>query len=94
MVTITKCSSLQKAWVNYTKKFYEIDPRVNLIKVVWVNLLTLRRKLDIFIAMQQNSFVNKMILLIKRKSKFTPKKFYEIDPSSTNTYTFDSSFST
>ncbi len=56
---------------------------VNLIQFFVVNLLTLYGKLDLFIAMQQILLMLiKRSSLQKRVSKFTPKKFYEIDPRS------------
>ncbi len=50
------------------------------ILVIFFNI-NLLCKLDHFITMQQNWFYIKWSSLLKSKSKLTPKKFYEIDPS-------------
>ncbi len=57
-----------------------LRPGVDLIKLFGVHLLTLLCKLDHFINISNNiSFGMKRSSLQNRVSKFTPKKFYEID---------------
>ncbi len=56
-------------------------PGVDLIKLLGVNLLTLLCKLDHFINISNiYGIFMKRSSLQNRLSKFTPKKFYEIDP--------------
>jgi hypothetical protein len=63
------------------KKFYEIDPGVDLIKRFWRKLLNLFCKIDLLIEMQQIWLIFiKWYSLQKIVSNITPKKFYEIDP--------------
>ncbi len=56
-------------------------PGVDLIKLFCVNLLALLLKLYLFTTQISNGNINKMVQLKKSVSKFTPEKFYEIDPS-------------
>ncbi len=80
--SVMKKFSFQKSINRFRPiKFYEIDSTgVDLIKHFWINLLALFCKLVHFIAMQQNCLFIKWPSLLKSRSKFTPKKFYEIDP--------------
>ncbi len=60
---------------------YLVTSGDNLIKLFCVNLLTLFRKLDLFIAMQQLlRILMKRPSFQKNVSKFMRKLFYETDP--------------
>jgi hypothetical protein len=84
------CKMLMKSTpgVKYNKSLCLISftiklnkPGVDLIKLFWLNFTYSFWKLDLFIEMQQIYLIFiKWYSLQKRVSKFTPKKFYEIDP--------------
>jgi hypothetical protein len=82
--------ALQTATVRFCHQFHKtffysnpdnLRPGVDLIKLFWSNLLTLLYKLDHFINISNIYCIfMKRSSLQNRVSKFTPKKFYEIDP--------------
>ncbi len=71
------------------KSFVRLEPGADLIKRFWHKFTSTFCKLNIFKAMQQTkiSYI-KWSSLQKSVSKFTPKQFYEIDPSIQSYKTF------
>jgi hypothetical protein len=75
------CNILSACHLVKHNYFHPIQPGVNLIKFFCVNLLTLFCKLDHFITIHNiYDIAMKRYSIQNRVRKFTPKKFYEIDP--------------
>ncbi len=71
----------------FRSKCNTLFPRVNLIKLFWLKFTHTFCKLDRFINRSNTSCIAlKRSSLQKRVSNFTPKKWYEIDPSLSSFY--------